>query len=46
VADKDITHEDVTTIMRMISEIQVDVERIRNELVEEGDDGEEEDRAA
>jgi hypothetical protein len=35
-----IEHRDVTTIMRLLADIQVDVRRIRNLLDE--DDGEEE----
>ena len=36
-----ITHRDVTTVMALLGDIQVDVERIR-ELLEDEDDGEEE----
>ena len=36
-----IEHRDVTTIMRMVGDIQVDVREIR-ELLEEDEDGEEE----
>jgi hypothetical protein len=36
-----IQHRDVTTIMRLLSDIQVDVREIR-ELLEEDEDGEEE----
>jgi hypothetical protein len=39
-----ITHRDITTIMRLLGDIQADVERIR-EVVDE-DDGEEEEREA
>ena len=35
-----IEHRDVTTIMRLLGDIQIDVRRIRNVLEE--DDGEEE----
>jgi hypothetical protein len=42
VADAPITHEDATTIMVVISDIRMDVERIRF-VVEGGEDGEEED---
>jgi hypothetical protein len=36
-----IEHRDVTTIMRLLSDIQVDVREIR-ELLEENEDGEKE----
>jgi DNA-binding transcriptional MerR regulator len=36
-----IEHRDVTTIMRLLSDIQVDVREIR-ELLEENEDGKEE----
>ena len=39
--DAPISHEDVTNIMRMVGDIQVDVHVIRR-LLEEDDDGEEE----
>ena len=35
------SHSDVTTIMRLISDIQIDVRKIR-ELMEDDEDGEEE----
>jgi hypothetical protein len=37
-----ISHGDVTTIMRLLADIQGDVRRIRRLLEEEEDDGEEE----
>jgi hypothetical protein len=40
--ERPIEHRDVTTIMRLISEIQVDVAGIRRLLEEDGEDGEEE----
>ena len=39
--DPSFSHTDVTTTMRLLSEIQSDVARIR-ELLEEDEDGEEE----
>ena len=41
VASEPIAHEDVTTVMLMMSDIQLDVARIRYS-VEGGEDGEEE----
>lgn len=41
VSSEPITHEDVTTLMLMISDSQLDVARIRY-IVEGGEDGEEE----
>jgi hypothetical protein len=42
VAEAPITHEDATTIMLMISDIRLDIARIRV-VVEGGENGEEED---